>query len=145
MAEAAGQSCAPCADQTWPPGSLKPFTSQGATGDSPPLIIALAAEISFLGSTTSWIRPIALARAGVSDWPVVIICSASWALVRRGTRWVPPAPGKMPTLTSGRAILTDGESAATRPWQASDSSNAPPMHTPLIAETHGLPQVSILR
>jgi hypothetical protein len=36
-------------------------------------------------------------------------------------------------------------SAATRPWQASDISKAPPMQVPLIAETHGLPQVSSLR
>ena len=51
----------------------------------------------------------------------------------------------MPILTSGKAILTASPSAATRPWQASAISNAPPMHTPLIAETHGLPQVSSLR
>ena len=87
----------------------------------------------------------ALARAGVSVWPVVIICRASCALVRRGTRWVPPAPGKTPTLTSGKASLTDFAFETTRAWQASDSSNAPPMQVPLIAETQGLPQVSSLR
>ncbi len=65
--------------------------------------------------------------------------------VSRGTRWVPPAPGKMPTFTSGSAIFTLSQSAATRPWQASDSSKAPPMQVPLIAETQGLPQVSSLR
>ena len=86
-----------------------------------------------------------MAFCGDSVWPVVSICSALCWSVRRGTRWVPPAPGKMPTLTSGSAILTLSPSAATRPWQASDSSKAPPMQVPLIAETQGLPQVSSLR
>ncbi|MNT73914.1 hypothetical protein D3C72_2126750 [compost metagenome] len=65
--------------------------------------------------------------------------------MRRDTRWVPPAPGKMPTLTSGSASLTDFELETTRPWQASDSSNAPPMQVPLMAETQGLPLVSMAR
>src|SRR3546814_14106440 len=51
----------------------------------------------------------------------------------------------MPTFTSGSAILTDLELAATRPWQANDNSKAPPMQVPLMAETQGLPLVSTLR
>ena len=124
---------------------MKPFSSHGATGFSPFLIIALAASTSLSGAAISWISPIALAFCGVSDWPEVSICRASCVLASRGTRWVPPAPGKMPTFTSGSAILTLSPSAATRPWQASDSSKAPPMQVPLIAETQGLPEVSSLR
>ena len=60
-------------------------------------------------------------------------------------RWVPPAPGKMPTFTSGSASLTSLPSATTRPWQASANSNAPPMHVPLIADTKGFPHVSSRR
>jgi hypothetical protein len=89
--------------------------------------------------------PIDFAFCGERVWPVVSIWRADCVSVRRGTLWVPPAPGKMPTFTSGNAIFTFSESAATRPWQASANSNAPPMQVPLIAATHGLPQVSSLR
>ena len=109
------------------------------------MIIALAASTSPSAGAISWIRPICLAFFGVRVWPEVSICSALCVSVRRGTRCVPPAPGKMPTFTSGSAILTLSLSAATRPWQASDSSKAPPMQVPLMAETQGLPLVSSLR
>ena len=106
---------------------------------------AFAASTSCFGGAISVTRPIDLAFCGVSVWPDVSICSAACVSASRGTRWVPPAPGKMPTLTSGSAIFTASLSAATRAWQASDSSNAPPMQVPLMAETQGLPQVSSLR
>ncbi len=63
----------------------------------------------------------------------------------RATRCVPPAPGNSPTLTSGRANFAFAFSAATRWWQASASSTAPPIAVPLTAQTHGLPQVSSRR
>ena len=44
--------------------------------------------------------------------PVTIICSARSSPTARGRRWVPPAPGSKPSLTSGRAIWAPG--SATR-------------------------------
>ena len=129
-----------------PPGSLKPFLSHGCTGSTlPSRSIAFAVSIRSAAGTTSCTSPIALALAGSSDEPVVIICNADCWSVRRGTLCVPPAPGKMPIFTSGKPMTGLSLSAITRPWQASDNSVAPPMQVPLMALTHGLPQVSSLR
>ena len=54
-------------------------------------------------------------------------------------RVVPPAPGKMPTMISGRPILAFGLSAAMMRWQASGSSNPMPSAVPGRAATIGLP------
>ena len=45
--------------------------------------------------------PMALALAASMKAPVVIICSACSTPTRRGSRWVPPAPGRMPSVISG--------------------------------------------
>jgi hypothetical protein len=36
--------------------------------------------------------------------PTIIISSAGRAPIRRGSRWVPPAPGTMPRVISGMPI-----------------------------------------
>lgn len=41
--------------------------------------------------------------------PVTIIVRAVCASTKRGSRWVPPAPGKIPKLTSGRPTLFDAK------------------------------------
>ena len=38
--------------------------------------------------------------------------SAVWAPTRRGSRWVPPPPGRMPIRTSGRPTLAEGDGNA---------------------------------
>ncbi len=58
---------------------------------------------------------------------------------RRGSRTVPPPPGKRPSLTSGWPIFNFGSSIAMRAWQASAISRPPPSAWPLIAATTGLP------
>ncbi len=62
------------------------------------------ARISSPSSTASRI-PRARASLAPTNSPVVIISSAFWAPVRRGRRWVPPAPGNRPSFTSGRPTL----------------------------------------
>ena len=53
----------------------------------------------------------------------------------RGRRCVPPAPGTMPSFTSGRPSLPSA--AAMRKWQPSAISSPPPSAAPLIAATTG--------
>lgn len=56
--------------------------------------------------------------------------------IARGRRCVPPAPGRIPSLTSGSAICAPG--AATRKWQPIASSSPPPIATEWMAATTGL-------
>ncbi len=65
-----------------------------------------------------------------------IMASAFSTPTTRGRRCVPPAPGRMPSLTSGRPSRAVGQ--ATRAWQPSASSSPPPSATPLMAATTGL-------
>ncbi len=73
-------------------------------------------------STTSSIRPAALAVAGSDSLPSSRNGAAAIAPSLRTSRVVPPAPGKMPTMISGRPILALGLSAAKMRWQASGIS-----------------------
>ncbi len=57
----------------------------------------------------------------------------------RASRVVPPAPGKMPTMISGRPILAFGLSAAMMRWHDSGSSSPMPRAVPGSAATMGLP------
>ena len=77
--------------------------------------------------------------------PLSSNCSASGSGIMRAMRWVPPAPGNSPTLISGNPTRVFALSAATRWWLARQSSKPPPSAVPLIAATHGLPQVSSRR
>ncbi|MNZ86611.1 hypothetical protein D3C78_1054330 [compost metagenome] len=47
-------------------------------------------------------RPSCKAREALIGWPEIIMSRAGWAPIRRGRRWVPPAPGSRPRLISGR-------------------------------------------
>ena len=53
-------------------------------------------------STISSIRPTFRASSAPIGSPLTIIASALGTPTTRGSRWVPPAPGRMPSLTSGR-------------------------------------------
>ena len=49
---------------------------------------------------------------GPTGEPLVTMSSALAAPTMRGSRWVPPAPGSRPSLTSGRPSFAEG--TATR-------------------------------
>ncbi len=85
--------------------------------------------------------PSASASAAGIGSPVTIILSAFSGPTSRGRRCVPPAPGRRPSLTSGRPTRAVG--AATRKWQASANSNPPPSAAPWIAATTGFGIASI--
>ncbi len=70
-----------------------------------------------------------------TDAPETIRLSAVSTPTSRGSRCVPPAPGKRPSFTSGSAICAPGE--ATRKWQPSASSRPPPIATPWMAAMTG--------
>ncbi len=53
----------------------------------------------------------------------------------RGIRCVPPAPGMMPSVTSGRPIRALGR--ATRAWAAIATSSPPPSAVPWIVQATG--------
>src|SRR3954449_5497579 len=114
MALPAGNIIMPALENTGPPGSLKPFSSQGATALPPPLIQSLAALTRSAAGTTAWMRFSALAFSTVTGSPLSRIVIASCGGTRRGTRCVPPAPGNRPTLTSGRPRRVLGLLGATR-------------------------------
>src|SRR5712691_8571002 len=91
----------PALENTGPPRSLKPFSSQGATALPPPLIQSFAALMRSPAGTTASTSFNALAFSRLTASPFSSSCMASCGGTIRGTRWVPPAPGNSPTLTSG--------------------------------------------
>ena len=71
-------------------------------------------ELSY-GELLQQVRAVAqslLARGLGPETPVAIISSACPTPTMRGSRWVPPAPGTMPSFTSGSPTFADG--TATR-------------------------------
>jgi len=114
MALPAGNIIMPAFENTGPPGSLKPFSSQGATALPPALIQSFAVLIMSAAGTTASTSFSALALSRLIASPFSSSCIASCGDTMRGTRWVPPAPGNSPTLTSGRPRRVFGFSAATR-------------------------------
>ena len=60
-----------------------------------------------------------------------------------GILWVPPEPGKMPSMTSGSPMLVFMPSTAILYWQARAVSSPPPRHGPMMAATIGLLLFSI--
>ena len=93
----------PRAAATWSSSSL---VRRGGRPSRAKATAASTRSPSAIASTT----PIASGSAGGS--PETIISSAGLTPIRRGNRWVPPAPGTMPSLTSGSASRVLG--AATR-------------------------------
>src|SRR5688572_127844 len=86
--------------------------------------IARAAAMSSGPGTTRLTRPNSSARAASHRAPVRIISLARPRPTMRGRRWVPPAPGMIPSVGSGRpntAVL-----AAIRRSQARATSHPPP-------------------
>ena len=85
---------------------------------------AWASSIRPSGSTTRLTKPIARARLASIGSPVNSISNARPLPTMRGSRWVPPKPGTMPSLSSGWPSRALDE--ATRRWQAMASSSPPP-------------------
>ena len=52
-------------------------------------------------SMISWNRRVPLNFSDITAWPDTIMFSARCNPMARGRRWVPPAPGSRPSLTSG--------------------------------------------
>ena len=75
-------------------------------------------------ATTRLTRPISLASPALTRRPVKINSLASAGPIRRGRRWVPPMPGSIPRLTSGKPKVAF--SAAILMSQASATSHPPP-------------------
>ena len=104
----------PALENTGPPGSLKPFSSQGATALPPPLIQSFAALIRSAARHDGMDQ---IERLGLLDLDRLALEQHRHRILRRtrrGTRWVPPAPGNSPTFTSGKPSRVLGFSAATR-------------------------------
>ena len=80
-------------------------------------------------------QPEAMGVDRTEGCPVRSICSAMPRGRRRGSRWVPPAPGRSPSLISGTPRRAS--SAATRRSHARASSSPPPNAAPSIAATDG--------
>ena len=78
----------------------------------------------------------ASASAAPTNRPVKISSLARLGPISRVSRWVPPAPGMMPSLISGWPSIAS--SAAIRMSAHSASSQPPPSAYPLIAATTGL-------
>ena len=89
--------------------------------------------------------PAALALAGLFDLPSSSSGAAAMAPSFHDRRVVPPAPGKMPTLISGRPICARGLSAAKMRWHDNGSSRPMPIAVPGRAAAIGLPPFCVLR
>ncbi len=85
--------------------------------------------------------PSAFASAAPTMRPVAAISAAATTPASRGRRCVPPAPGTMPSFTSGRPSFA--ACAAMRWWQPSAISSPPPSAAPLIAATTGFSLASM--
>src|SRR6056297_2168414 len=98
-----------------------------------------AFSISWSAGTTSSTTPADLAFFGSFSLPSSSSGEADIAPSLRTSRVVPPAPGKMPTMISGRPIFALGLSAAKIRWQASGISSPMPSAVPGRAAAIGLP------
>ena len=63
---------------------------------------------------------------------MIIMSSAREVPTSRGSRWVPPVPGRTPRVTSGSPIFPESFAIILRS-QASAISSPPPTQWPLIA------------
>ena len=85
---------------------------------------------SLPSSASASTTPTARASFALIGRPLVIISSATSGPTMRGRRWVPPAPGSRPRLTSGRPTFAEG--TATR--KKRDASACPS-----VAATSSIP------
>ena len=91
--------------------------------------------------TTRFTRPMRSASAASRIRPVRTISLARPSPTMRGSLWVPPAPGRIPSPVSGWPSRAD--SPATRRSQARASSHPPPRAQPVTAATVGTRSASI--
>ena len=98
-------------------------------------------SISASGGTTRFTSPICSASADSTRRPVKINSLALPRPIRRGRRWVPPAPGMMARRVSVRPRVAAVE--AMRMSQASASSVPPPSAMPFTAAMTGMPSCSM--
>src|SRR6266581_660446 len=96
-----------------------------------------AASYTSASGTTLSTRPICSASAAATKRPVKTMSLARAGPMSRGSRWVPPAPGMMPSRISGWP--TRAPSPTTRKSAHSASSRPPPSAYPVTAATTGLP------
>ncbi len=66
------------------------------------------------GGTAASTSPIRFARRASTDRPVIIRSSAALGPTTFGSRFTPPQPGRMPSITSGSANRVPGSSTAMR-------------------------------
>ena len=97
-----------------PPGILKPFLSQGWTGSPLSSTQRRARSTISASGAISCTRPISSACSGFWLRHCRIIVAALRKPTRRGARWVPPAPGNRPMLTSGKPSTAPVSLASTR-------------------------------
>ena len=91
-------------------------------------------------AATASISPSSRACSASIASAVSNIRKAARGPINRGSRWVPPAPGLMPSVTSG--IENRAAGVAMRKWQAAASSRALPNTRPAKAMATGLGQSS---
>ena len=87
--------------------------------------------------------PADFAFAGASNLPSSRNGDAAMAPILRTKRVVPPAPGKMPTMISGRPTFALGLSAQKMRCVASGSSSPIPTAVPGRTEATGLPPLLV--
>ena len=98
---------------------------------------ASAVSSSSWSSTRRVTSPSSKASSARIGSPTRFISSALPGPTRRGRRWVPPKPGRMPSLISGWP--NSAERAAMRMSQAIASSQPPPKARPLTAAIVTIP------
>jgi hypothetical protein len=108
------------------------FAAFSAAPGQPAMCVAhsIASSRARSSGTTRLTAPISSARCAEIGLPSRIISRQRAGPIRWASRVVPPAPGMMPSGTSGCPYVAD--SAATRRSQAHESSAPPPQACPLF-------------
>ena len=135
----------PALENTGPPGSLKPFSSQGATALPPPLIQSFAALIRSAARHDGVDQ---IQRLGLGEIDRLALQQQLHRILRRhDARHALGAAGagEQADLDFRQAEPGLGIFRGDAVVAGSVSSKPPPSARPLIAATHGLPEVSMER
>src|SRR5579862_9066095 len=100
---------------------------------------------SSLFAATPWISPSSAASRGRMVLPSTRYGNAACRPSSRTVLVTPPAPGRRPSVTSGRPSWIDGSSSTMRQCALSAIYQPPPRAVPSSAATTGMPSVSSAR
>src|SRR2546426_4750873 len=122
---------------------MKPTARAACCGYAKPFAKAIVSSQNLARGKTRLRRPQSSASFGVSMRPVAMRSIARLLPMSRGSRCVPPVPGRTPRVTSGRP-MRHAPSEASRRSVAIAISSPPPTQCPSMAAMKSFGVLSIL-